>query len=143
VSCAKTAEPIDLPFGLWTRVGQKKYKFNRIRQVGAIVPSSNDEYDWTVRLRRRWGLMSNYFDHLLLCWNSVYRQLFGFHKWELVKYCIYGLNRLDLHSIITLRRASFYRHIMLSASRLVCNIFLCFSLILRLTTTFDLYLGCI
>jgi len=36
VSCAKTAEPIDLPFGLWTRVGQKKQKFNRIRQVAAM-----------------------------------------------------------------------------------------------------------
>jgi len=33
VSCAKMAEPIDLPFGLWTRVGRKKHKFNRIRQA--------------------------------------------------------------------------------------------------------------
>jgi len=24
-----------------------------------------DEYDWIVRVRRRCGLMSNYFDHLL------------------------------------------------------------------------------
>jgi len=60
------------------------------------------------------------------CWNSVYRKLFGFHKCESVKYCIYGLNRLDLHSIIRLRRARFYRHIMLSASPLLCNIFWCF-----------------
>jgi len=33
VSCAKMAEPIDLPFGLWTRVGRKKHKFYRIRQA--------------------------------------------------------------------------------------------------------------
>jgi len=33
VSCAKTAEPIDLPFGLWTQVGRRQHKFNRIRQV--------------------------------------------------------------------------------------------------------------
>jgi len=32
VSCAKMSEPIDLPFGLWTRVGRMKHKFNRIRQ---------------------------------------------------------------------------------------------------------------
>jgi len=38
VSCAKMDEPIDLPFGLWTRVGRKKHKFNRIRQV-FYVPS--------------------------------------------------------------------------------------------------------
>jgi len=43
-----------------------------------------------------------------------------------VLYTVYGLNRLDLHSIIRLRRASFYRHIMLSASPLLCNIFWCF-----------------
>jgi len=28
VSCAKTDEPIDLPFGLWTRMGRRKHKFN-------------------------------------------------------------------------------------------------------------------
>jgi len=33
VSCAKTAEPIDLPFGLWTHVSRRKHKFNCIRQV--------------------------------------------------------------------------------------------------------------
>ena len=31
MSCAETAELIDLPFGLWTRVGRRKHKFNRIR----------------------------------------------------------------------------------------------------------------
>jgi len=25
VSCAETAEPIEMPFGLWTRMGQRKY----------------------------------------------------------------------------------------------------------------------
>jgi len=60
ISCAKTAEPINLSFGLWTREGWRKHKFNRIRQV-----APPGEYDWNVRLRRRYGLMSNYFDHLL------------------------------------------------------------------------------
>ena len=36
VNCAKTAEPIDLPFGLWTRVGLRKHKFNRIRQAAPM-----------------------------------------------------------------------------------------------------------
>jgi len=31
VSCAETAELIDLPFGLWTQVGRMKHKFSRIR----------------------------------------------------------------------------------------------------------------
>jgi len=32
------AEPIDLPFGLWTRAGQRKHKFDRIRHGCANVP---------------------------------------------------------------------------------------------------------
>jgi len=31
VSCTKKAEPIDLPFGLWTRMGRRKQEFNRFR----------------------------------------------------------------------------------------------------------------
>jgi len=38
VSCAETAEMIDLPFGLWTRVGRRKHKFSRIRQVAPTCP---------------------------------------------------------------------------------------------------------
>jgi len=34
VSCAIMAEPIDFPFGLWTRVGRRTHKFIGIRQVG-------------------------------------------------------------------------------------------------------------
>jgi len=41
VSCARTAEAIDLPFGLWTPVGRRMHKFNRIRG-GANVPSCQD-----------------------------------------------------------------------------------------------------
>ena len=41
VSCAKTAEPIDLPFGLWTQVGRRKHKFNRdqVRSLDYAVHS--------------------------------------------------------------------------------------------------------
>jgi len=38
ISCAKTAELIDLSFGLWTRVGPRKHRFNRIRQVALMCP---------------------------------------------------------------------------------------------------------
>jgi len=33
---AVQAEPIDLPFGLWTWVGWRKHKFSRIRQVPTL-----------------------------------------------------------------------------------------------------------
>ena len=38
VSCAETAEPIDLSFELWTLVGRRKHKFNRIRQLAPMCP---------------------------------------------------------------------------------------------------------
>ena len=36
VICAKTAEPINLLFGLWTQVGRRMHRFNRIRQVAPM-----------------------------------------------------------------------------------------------------------
>jgi len=36
VRYAKLAEPIEVPFELWTRVGPRKHKFNRIRQVAPM-----------------------------------------------------------------------------------------------------------
>jgi len=38
MSCAQRAEPIDLPFGLWTQVDQRKQEFNHIRQVTPMCP---------------------------------------------------------------------------------------------------------
>ena len=35
---ARTAEPIDFPFGLWTRVDQKKHRFIRICQMVPLCP---------------------------------------------------------------------------------------------------------
>ena len=55
VSCAKTAKLIEMPCGMWTWVGPGKHECT-LAQLG--------EYDWTVYLQRRCGLMSNYFEHL-------------------------------------------------------------------------------
>jgi len=49
--CAKMAEPIDLPFGLWTRVGRRNHKFNRIRQCA--VTGGNIGKTWRIRLNRQ------------------------------------------------------------------------------------------
>ena len=38
MSCSETAQPIDLPFGLWTRVGRRKHKFSLIRQMAPMCP---------------------------------------------------------------------------------------------------------
>jgi len=38
MSCAKMAESIDLLFGLWTQVSQRKHKFNPICQMVPMCP---------------------------------------------------------------------------------------------------------
>jgi len=38
--CAKTAEPIEMPFGLWTQVGPRKHKFNHMCQLAPVCTSS-------------------------------------------------------------------------------------------------------
>lgn len=43
--------------------------------------------------------------------NSVYRKIFGYHKWESVKECIYLLGRLDVFHTIKLRRINFLKNI--------------------------------
>jgi len=71
VKCAEMAELIDLLFGLWTWVGQRKHKFNRIRQVGPVCPPVRAHWRHlanTIELSvcgSDGALMSNYFDHLL------------------------------------------------------------------------------
>jgi len=53
----KTAEPIHLPFRLWTRVGRRIHNFNRIRKMAPMCRCGDTlppvgECDWTIRLRR-------------------------------------------------------------------------------------------
>jgi len=49
----RSPEPIDLPFGLWTRVGQRKQKFNRIRQVVPMyLTRGHIGTSWRIRLNR-------------------------------------------------------------------------------------------
>jgi len=52
VSCAKTAEPIDLSFGLWTRVGPRKHKFS-YSPSGANVPSQLLRLNFMTSVGRR------------------------------------------------------------------------------------------
>jgi len=66
VSPAKAAEPIEMPFGFWTRMGRRKHKFNRICQVVPMCPQGRARIVLNRQLRRRCGLLTNYFDHLLL-----------------------------------------------------------------------------
>jgi len=41
----KIAEPIDLPFGLWTPVGRKKHKFNRTSPKQTPMKKNNHKLE--------------------------------------------------------------------------------------------------
>jgi len=56
----RIAEPIEMPFEIWTRMGPKKHLLDRDAHWRHLA-------NWTVRVRRQCGLLSNYFDHLFFC----------------------------------------------------------------------------
>jgi len=44
---------------------------------------------------------------LNVCWNNIYRKIFGMHKWESVKLIQFFCDRLDFNSIYNLRKLKF------------------------------------
>ena len=66
------AELINLPFGLWTRVGQRKHKFNLVfaRRCQCALMKGHIGATWQIQLNHPSAVVlwpySNYFDHLLL-----------------------------------------------------------------------------
>ena len=52
--------------------------------------------------------------NLNACWNSVYRRIFGFNRWESVRIFINGIGRLDFYHIRELLRLKFFSRGMVS-----------------------------
>jgi len=52
-SCAKEAELVNLPFGLWAQEGRRKHKFNHIGHVAPMYPDGRYiGATWRIRLNR-------------------------------------------------------------------------------------------
>jgi len=60
---------------------------------------------------------------LNVCWNSVYRRLFGFDKWESVRGCISGLGRLDFVHLCQALKAKFYVRITKSKVNVIQDVY--------------------
>jgi len=43
-------------------------------------------------------------NELGVCWNSVIRRLFNYHKWESVNGALHGLGRLNIPHLMVLRK---------------------------------------
>ena len=57
---------------------------------------------------------------LNVCWNTVYRIVFNFNRWESVKSFINGLGKLNVQCILKVRAIKFYYHL-LSVDNSVLN----------------------
>jgi len=54
-------------------------------------------------------LTNSQLNELNVCWNSVYRRIFGFNRWESVRAFIFGLGRLDFKHLRILSLFKFCR----------------------------------
>lgn len=69
-------------------------------------------------------------NELNIGWNSIYRRIFGFHKWESVKKFICGIGRLDFKSIRNYSRLKFVLNGLSNANtafKSMLNMYLCTS----------------
>jgi len=60
-------------------------------------------------------------NRLNVCWNDVYRKIFGFHRWESVKVVQLHCERLDLVRIVQLHRLKFLNRLFNSRNQVICQ----------------------
>jgi len=63
------------------------------------------------------------YNELNACWNSVYRRLFGFHKWESVRSLIDGFARLDFKHLVMTYKVRFYKKLVHGANSVMSDSF--------------------
>jgi len=71
--------------------------------------------------------------NLSVCWNSTFRKIFKFPKWESVKLLQLYCGRLDFHHLVSLRKLSFWSKVRSTENRVL---FEC-GRILRYTNCFN------
>ena len=54
-----------------------------------------------------------------LCWNSAYRNIFGFNKWESIKSLIQGLGFSDFKHILMLKKLNFMKGLYLCSNSVI------------------------
>ena len=60
---------------------------------------------------------------LNVCWNTMYRTVFNFNRWESVKSFINGLGKLSLQYILKVYKVKFYFHLLYAANPLLIDLF--------------------
>ena len=60
-------------------------------------------------------------------WNSAYRKIFLYNRWESVKELIFRLGRLDVYHLINLRQIMFAKRISTNSNTAMCDLFYFYS----------------
>jgi exonuclease III len=68
------------------------------------------------------NLCTNQLKDINSWWNSVYRKVFSYNKWESVKELIYLLGRFDIYRLIHLRKVLFLQRLELSTNTVMIKI---------------------
>ena len=68
------------------------------------------------------SLTKKQLQELNVCWNSIYRSIFHFNRWESVKVFIQGLGRLDLVHILEVSRIKYYHHVLQGRNTVLYNL---------------------
>jgi len=105
VSPTKTDEPIEVPFGLWTRVGPRNRVFPGEGAILGLFPHRNALDCISSKRRRSTGLSDLSAEHQGHCaaseWTGVTsarRCSLSSHFWPLVSfYVMHGISNFDLH----------------------------------------------
>jgi Reverse transcriptase (RNA-dependent DNA polymerase) len=69
-----------------------------------------------------WDLTKKQVACLNVCWNMMFRKIFGFHKWESIRCCIHGLGRLDFEHIYVWLRSKCLKGYLMSQNAVVKNV---------------------
>jgi hypothetical protein len=69
------------------------------------------------------SLTQRQLQELNVCWNTAFRVIFGYNRWESVKCFILGLGRLNLVRIIKLLRTRFLFHLLRVNHMVLHNLF--------------------
>jgi len=95
--------------------------------IWIIYLTNSDLWGWWID----YVTCHSYLSKLNVCWNNVYRNIFGMHKWESVKCVQLCCDKLDLIRIVHKRNFSFFKSLFCTCNPIVDE---CFSLLQRTTT---------
>ena len=68
------------------------------------------------------SLTNKQINELNICWNTMYRLVFKFNRWESVRGFINGLGRLNLEFILKLYRVKFYDHLRNTSNQILYSL---------------------